>query len=204
MLSIKPPESRLLRITILPCNAYISFNERWAQNANPLYRAFERIDMAFQLANISGALERAAEAITEATLKLEYCHAQVSSARIVMNEPLPEEEEILGAIDATHRIERNMRSRFDTVTEQLKSVQMNFMIDVEQRRANQDTNSDTNSDTVQPIRDLSSLPRYHDGDTVRGTSSDGMSYAGTVVRGGIGPSSTSGSYQATSEQLPFQ
>ena len=26
----------------------------------------------------------------------------------------------------------------------------------------------------------------HDGDTVRGTSSDGMSYAGTVVRGGIG------------------
>ena len=83
---------------------------------------------------------------------------------------------------------------------------MNFMIDVEQGRANQDTNSDTNSDTVQPIRDLSSLPRYidHDGDTVRGTSSDGMSYAGTVVRGGIGPSSTSGSSQATSEQLPFQ
>ena len=67
---------------------------RWAQNANPLYRALERIDMAFQLANISGALERATEAITEATLKLEYCHAQVSSARIVMNEPLPEEEEI--------------------------------------------------------------------------------------------------------------
>ena len=50
-----------------------------------------------------------------------------------------------------------------------------------------------------------SLPRYidQDGDTVRETSSDGMSISGTVVRGDIGPSSTSESYQATSEQLPF-
>ena len=162
--------------------------------------------MAFQLANISHSLGRAAEASLEAIRKLEYCHAQVNAARTVLNEPLPEEEEILGAIEAIQRIEHKIRSRFDTVTDQLKSVQMNFMIDFEWRRTNQDTTSDTNSETVRPIRDLSSLPRSidHDGDTVRGTSSDGMSYAGTVVRGGIGQSTTIGSYQATSEQLPCQ
>ena len=112
----------------------------------------------------------------------------------------------MGAIEAIQRIEHKIRSRFDTVADQLKSVQMNFMIDVELGRANQDTNSDTNSDAVQPIRDLSSLPRYidHDGDTVRGTSSDGMTCAGTVVRGGIRQSTTSGSYQAASEQLSYQ
>ena len=200
------PESRLLRITTMPCNAYVSSNEEVGSNANPLGRAVVRTSMASQLANISGALQRATEAITEATLRLEYCHMQVSSARIVINEPLPEEEEIQSVIVAIHRIEQNIRSRCDTVTQQLKCLQMNFMIDAEQERVNQGTNSDTNSDTVRPIRDLSSLPRYidHDGDTVRGTSSDGMSYAGTVVRGGVGPSSTSGSYQATSEQLPYQ
>ena len=71
----------------------------------------------------------------------------------------------MGAIEAIQRIEHKIRSRFDTVADQLKSVQMNFMIDVELGRANQDTNSDTNSDTVQPI-DLLSLPRYIDHDFV--------------------------------------
>lgn len=59
---------------------------------------------------------------------------------------------------------------------------------------------------MRPAQDLSSLSRFldHDGVTVRDTSSDGMSYAGTVVRGGVGHSTASSSYQATSEQLPFQ
>ena len=89
-------------------------------------------------------------------------------------------------MDALQRIEHNIRERRDTVTDQLKGAQMNFMIEVEQGRATQDTYSDSDRGTVRPLRDLSSLPRYidHDGDTVRGTSSDGMSYAGTVVRGG--------------------
>ena len=83
---------------------------------------------------------------------------------------------------------------------------MNLMIEMELGRATQDSNSGSDRGTVPPLRDLSSPPRYidHDGDTVRGTSSVGMSYAGTVVRGGIGPSSTSEFYQATSEQLIFQ
>ena len=57
------------------------------------------------------------------------------------------------------------------------------MIDAEQQRVNQGT------DTAILVHDLSSLPRFidHDRETVRGTSSDGMSYAGTVVRG-VGPS----------------
>ena len=64
----------------------------------------------------------------------------------------------------------------------------------------------TDSGTMRPAQDLSSLPRFidHDGETIRDTSSDGMSYAGTVVRGGVGHSTASSSYQATSEQLPFQ
>ena len=53
-----------------------------------------------------------------------------------------------------HRIERNLRLRLDAVTEQLKCVQMNFMVDAAQERANQDTNSDTNTDTVQPTQML--------------------------------------------------
>ena len=68
--------------------------------------------MAFQLANISHSLGRAAEASLEAIRKLEYCHAQVNAARTVLNEPLPEEEEILGAIEAIQRIEHKIRSRF--------------------------------------------------------------------------------------------
>ena len=158
--------------------------------------------MSFQLANISGALERATEAIAEATLKLEDCLAQIHSARTSAHEPLPEEAEIQSAIDSIRRIERSIQSRSDTVTQQLKCVQMNFMIDAERQRVNQGTDSGS----VIPVHDLSSLPRFidQDGETVRGTSSDGMSYAGTVVRGGIGPSTTSSSYQATSEQLPFQ
>ena len=116
-----------------------------------------------------------------------------------------QEEQLLNVIDAL-QIEHIIQERRDTVADQLKSVQANFMIEIKQGRATQDTNSDSDWGTVRPLRDLSSLPRYidHDGDTVRGTSSDGMSYAGTVVRGGIGPSSTSESYQAASEQLPFQ
>ena len=53
---------------------------------------------------------------------------------------------------------------------------MNFMIDAERQRVNQGTDSGS----VIPVHDLSSLPRFidHDGETVRGTSSDGMSYAG--------------------------
>ena len=159
--------------------------------------------MSFHLAHISGALELATEAIAEATLRLEDCRAQVCLARIDAHEPLPEEADIQIAIDAISRIKRNIQSRSDTVTQQLKCVQMNFMIDAERQRVNMGT---THSETVRPVHDLSSLPRFidHDGETVRETSSDGMSYAGTVVRGGIGPSTTSSSYQATSVQLPFQ
>ena len=132
--------------------------------------------MSFQLANISGALERATEAIAEATLKLEDCLAQIHSARTSAHEPLPEEAEIQSAIDSIRRIERSIQSRSDTVTQQLKCVQMNFMIDAERQRVNQGTDSGS----VIPVHDLSSLPRFidHDGETVRGTSSDGMSYAG--------------------------
>lgn len=50
----------------MPCIHMSVSTRRCAQNANPLYGALKRIDMAIQLANISGALERAAEAITEA------------------------------------------------------------------------------------------------------------------------------------------
>ena len=58
--------------------------------------------------------------------------------------------------------------------------------------------------SLRPVGDLSFLPRFidHDEEAVRDTSSDGLSHAGTVVRGGIGPSTVSSSYQATSEQPP--
>ena len=87
--------------------------------------------MSFQLANISGALERATEAIAEATLSLEDCLMQINSARTGTHEPLPEEAEIQSAIDSVRRIKRNIQSRSDTVTQKLKCVQMNFMIDAE-------------------------------------------------------------------------
>ena len=63
----------------------------------------------------------------------------------------------------------------------------------------------TDSGAHGPEQDLSSFPRFvdHDGETIRDTSSDGMSYAGTVVRGGVGHSATSTPCQATSEQLPM-
>lgn len=53
--------------------------------------------------------------------------------------------------------------------------------------------------SLRPVGDLSSLPRFidHDEEAVRDTSSDGLSHAG-----GIGPSTVSSSYQATSEQPP--
>ena len=159
--------------------------------------------MSFHLANIAVALDLANEAISEATMRLEDCHAQVCSARVHALEPLPEEIDIQRAIEALKRIKQSTQSRSDTVTQQLKVVQMNFMIEAETQRVHVGT---THSETVRPVHDLSSLPRRidHDGETVRETSSDGMSYAGTVVRGGIGPSTASSSYQATSEQLPFQ
>ena len=162
--------------------------------------------MTFQLANTASALERAVDAITEAGRKLEYCQMQVRLARSASNESLPEEDKLLNVIDALQRIEHIIRKRYETVTHQLKVVQMQFMIETEQEKATQDINSDSGNSPVRPLRDLSSLPRFidHDGDTVRGTSLDGMSYAGTVVRGDVGPASTSKSYQATSEQLPFQ
>ena len=90
--------------------------------------------MDFQLANISGSLERAAEASLEAIRKLEYCHAQAKAARTVWNEPLPE---VVGASEAIQRIEHKILSRFETVTDQLKFVQMNFMMDVQLERVTQ-------------------------------------------------------------------
>ena len=153
--------------------------------------------MSFHLTNISVALDLANEAISEAIMRLEDCRAQVCCARVDALEPLPEETDLQIAIDAIRRIKQSVQSRSDTVTQQLKVVQMNFMIEAERQRVNMGT---THSETVRPVHDLSSLPRFidHDGETVRETSSDRMSYAGTVVRGGIGPSTASSSYQAPS------
>ena len=52
----------------------------------------------------------------------------------------------------------------------------------------------TNNGIMRAAQDPS-LPRFidHDGGTFRDTSSDGMSYAGTVVRGGVGQSTASSS-----------
>ena len=159
--------------------------------------------MSFHLANISVALDLANEAVAEATMRLEDCRTHVCSARVDANEPLPEEADIQTAMDALRRIKQSVQSQTDTVTQQLKAVQMNFMVEAEGRREHAGT---INSGTMRPAQDLSSLPRFidHDGETIRDTSSDGMSYAGTVVRGGVGHSAASSSYQATSEQLPFQ
>ena len=161
--------------------------------------------MSFHLANISVALDLANEAIDEAIMRLEDCRTQVCLARIDAHEPLLEEADIQIAIDAVMRTKRSVQSRSDSVTQQLKDVQMNFMIEAERQRVNMGT-THSHSETVRPVHDLSSLPRLidHNGETVRETSSDGTSYAGTVVRGGIGRSTASSSYQATSEQLPFQ
>ena len=56
-------------------------------------------------------------------------------------------------MDALQRIEHNIRERRDTVTDQLTGAQMNFMIEVEQGRATQDTYSDSDRGTVRPLRD---------------------------------------------------
>ena len=61
------------------------------------------------------------------------------------------------------------------------------------------TDSDAQQDLSFRLRDVDP-----DGETIRDTSSDGMSFAGTVVRGGVGHSAASGNYQATSEELSFQ
>ena len=159
--------------------------------------------MSFHLANISVALDLANEAVAEANLRLEDCRAQVRSTRVDTHETLPEEADIQIALDALRRIKQSVQSRSDTVTQQLKVVRMNFIVEAEGRRKHAGT---TNSGTARPAQDLSSLPRFidHDGETIRETSSDGMSCAGTVVRGGVGHSKASSSYQATSEQLHFQ
>ena len=85
--------------------------------------------MAFQLTNIASALERAEEAISWLLDRRR-------------NERLPEEEQLLNVIDALQRIEHIIRKRWYRA-DQLKGVQMNFMIEIKQGRATQDTNSDS-------------------------------------------------------------
>ena len=161
--------------------------------------------MSFHLANMSAALDLARAAVADATMRLEDCQGQVCFARIDALEPLPEEADIHIAMDALRRIQQSIQSRTDTVSQRLKTVQMNFMIEAEGRREQAGT-TNSGTMTMRPAQDLSSLPRFidHDGETIRDTVSDGMSYAGTVVPGGVGHSTASSSYQATSEQLPFQ
>lgn len=94
----------------------------------------------------------------------------------------------------------HIQARQETIAQQLKCIQLDFMIAAELRSEK----ANAIGSSFRPVGDLSSLPRFidHDGETIRDTSSDGLSYAGTVVRGGIGPSTASSSYQATLEQLP--
>lgn len=90
-----------------------------------------RCGISFPLANIATALDLASEAVVEAIRRLEDCRAQVCCARVEAQEPLPEEADIQVAMDALRRIKQGIQSRTDTVTQQLKSVQMNFMIEAE-------------------------------------------------------------------------
>ena len=89
---IKFPESRPLRATIMPCDICALVSAEIGSNTCPPHRALERIDMAFQLAKIASALERATDAIIEAGRQLDDCRMVVRLARPESNEPLPEEE----------------------------------------------------------------------------------------------------------------
>ena len=139
----------------MPCNICALVSAEIGSNACPLHRALERTNMAFQLAKTASALERAMDAISEAGRQLDDCRMVVRLARPESNEPLPEEEQLLNVIDALQRIGHLISERRDVVTGQLKDVQMNFLIEMEQGRATQDSNSDSDRGTVPPLRDLS-------------------------------------------------
>ena len=157
--------------------------------------------MAASLSSACTSLSRAIDAVTDANDRLQESLLLIRAARPA-SEELQEEAAVQMLIENGNRVVQDLQFRYDLVAQQLKCWQMSFMVNA----ADQRTVGSDRSVSVRPVYDLSSLPRVIDpeGDTVRGTSSDGLSYAGTVVRGGIGVSNASSSYHATSEQLPFQ
>ena len=65
------------------------------------------------------------------------------------SESLPEEEKLLNVIDALKRIEHTTWERQETAAHQLKAVQMQFIIEVEQAKDTQDLNSNSDNGPVQ-------------------------------------------------------
>ena len=157
--------------------------------------------MAASLSSACTSLSRAIDAVTDANDRLQESLLLIRAAR-------PASEELQEEAAVQMLIENGNRSRTGS------SISLWLGGPTAEMLANElygqcsgpETVGSDRSVSVRPVYDLSSLPRVIDpeGDTVRGTSSDGLSYAGTVVRGGIGVSNASSSYHATSEQLPFQ
>ena len=87
--------------------------------------------MSFQLSNVSSALERATEAIEEATRNLEECLRQLGAAKSDTQEPSAEETDVQSAIATVRNIRSHIQARQETIAQQLKCIQLDFMIAAE-------------------------------------------------------------------------
>ena len=107
------------------------------------------------------------EAMEKATRNLEDGLRQLGAIRGDAQELSADETDVQSAIDTVRNINLRIQARQETLAQQLKRIQVDFMIAADMRR---ETGS-TREGSLRPVSDLSSLPGFidHDGETVRDT-----------------------------------
>ena len=95
--------------------------------------------MAFHLATLTLALDLAREAATEAHQQLEECQEHVLKYKNYYPRDTlhPDKEDLRAALAAITRLRRSLAARSDTAAQQLREVQVNFLLSSGERQCRQ-------------------------------------------------------------------